>query len=110
MAYVLYVLQLNELIAEQLIIYTRVNKQHVVWIMFSHTWANKGHLTHEPRTVTMNEIVRAQMKVSKGRPKTLPKSRSVVTDPQVYCEAICDRALDQMLFQSISIHAGPHTW
>ena len=30
-----------------------------------------------------HEIVRAQMKVSKGRPNTLPKSCSVVTDPQV---------------------------
>ena len=30
-----------------------------------------------------HEIVRAQKKVSKGRPKTPPKSSSVVTDPQV---------------------------
>ena len=30
-----------------------------------------------------HEIVRAQMKVSKGHPKTLPKLRSVVMDPQV---------------------------
>ena len=28
------------------------------------------------------EIVRAQMKVSKGRPNTTPKSCRVVTDPQ----------------------------
>jgi hypothetical protein len=55
-----------------------------------------------------HEIVRAQNKVSKGIPKTPPKSCSVVTDP---CEVICDRALNQMLFQWISSHAGlPHTW
>ena len=30
-----------------------------------------------------HEIVRAQKKVSKGHPKTLPKSRSVITDPRV---------------------------
>ena len=54
--------------------------------------------------------MRAQKKVSKGRPKTPPKSWSVVTDLQVQCEVICDRALNQMLFQWISIHVGPHTW
>ena len=53
-----------------------------------------------------HENVRAQEKVSKGCPNTLPKSRSVVTDPQLSCEVICDRALNQMLFQCISIHAG----
>ena len=46
-----------------------------------------------------HDIVRAQKKVSKGRPKAPSKSCSVVTDPQVYCEAICDRVLNQMLFQ-----------
>ena len=35
-----------------------------------------------------HEIVRAQRKVSKGRPKTSPKSGIVVTDPQVQCEVI----------------------
>ena len=44
-------------------------------------------------------IVRAQKKVSKGRPKTSPKSCSVVTDPQVKCAVIYDQALKQMLFQ-----------
>ena len=29
-----------------------------------------------------HDIVRAQKKVSKGRPKTRPKSRRVVTDPK----------------------------
>ena len=38
-----------------------------------HTWAKSRD----------REIVRAQKKVSKGRPKTPPKSCSVVTDPQV---------------------------
>jgi hypothetical protein len=56
-----------------------------------------------------HEIVRAQKKVSKGRPKTPPKSYSVVRDPQVYCEAICDRALNQLLFQGILNRAGLHT-
>ena len=57
-----------------------------------------------------HEFVRAQKKVSKGRPNTPPKSSSVVTDPLVSCEVICNRALNQMLFQWISIHAGPHIW
>jgi hypothetical protein len=41
-----------------------------------------------------HEIVRAQMKVSKGhRSNTPPKSScSVVTGPRVYCEVICDRS------------------
>ena len=38
------------------------------------------------------EVVRVQKKVFKGRPKTPPESCSVVTDPRVYCDAICDRA------------------
>ena len=37
-----------------------------------------------------HEIVRAQKEVSKGSPKTPSKSCSVVTDPQVYYEVICD--------------------
>ena len=49
-------------------------------------------------------------KVSKGRPNTPPKSCSVVTDPQVQCEVICDRALNQMVFWWISIYVGPRTW
>ena len=55
-------------------------------------------------------IVRAQKKVFKGRPNTPPKSCIVVTDPQVYCEVICDHALNKIIFQWISIHADPHTW
>ena len=46
-----------------------------------------------------HETLRAQKKVCRGRPNTPPQSCSVVTDPQVYCEAICDRALNQMLCQ-----------
>ena len=46
-----------------------------------------------------HDITRAQKKVSKGRPNTPPKSCSVVTDPQVQCEAMRDRGLNQMLFQ-----------
>ena len=46
-----------------------------------------------------HETVRAQKKVSKGRPHTPPSLCRVVTDPQGYCEVICDRALNQMLFQ-----------
>ena len=41
-----------------------------------------------------HEIVRAQKKVSKGRPNTPPKSCSAVPDPQVLCEVICDQALN----------------
>ena len=56
-----------------------------------------------------HEIVRAQKEVSKGRPNTPPKSCSVVADLQVQCEIICDWVLNQMLFQRVSIHVGPHT-
>jgi hypothetical protein len=56
-----------------------------------------------------HEIVTAQKIVSKGCPNPPPKSCSVVTDSQVQCEVICDWALNQMLFQWISIHAGLHT-
>ena len=56
----------------------------------------KSHFTHEPRDATM-KFVGAQMKVSKGRPNAPPKTSSVVTDRQVQCEGICDRALNQML-------------
>ena len=57
-------------------------------------------------------IVRAQKKSEcpKAVPRLPPKSCRVVTDPRVYCEALCDRALNQLLFQRISILAGPHTW
>ena len=55
------------------------------------------------------KIVRAQKKMSKCSPKTPPISCNVVTDPQVQCEVICDRARNQMLFQTISIHVGPPT-
>ena len=55
------------------------------------------------------EIVGAQKTVSKGCPNTPPTScSSVVTDPRVQCEVTCDRALNRMLFQGISIRAGPH--
>ena len=46
-------------------------------------------------------IMRAQTKVSEGHRPNIPSTscRSVVTDRQVWCEAICDRALNEMLFQ-----------
>ena len=71
-------------------------------------WA-KGHFRHTPRAVTM-KLWEPQRKVSKGRPKTPPKSCGVVMDSRVQCEVIRDRGLDQMLFRWISIHVGPHTW
>ena len=43
-------------------------------------------------------IVRAQKKVPEGRPNTPPRSCGVVTDPQVSCGVICDRALNGVLF------------
>ena len=80
------------------------------WRLQSRTLLTKGHFTHEPRAVTMT-IVRAQKKVSKDHsPNIPPKSCSVVTNPQVWCEGICDWALNQILFQWTSSHADPHTW
>ena len=57
-----------------------------------------------------HEVVRAPKKVSKGCSKTPSKSCSVVTGFQVYCEVIGDQALNQMLFQWISIQVSLHTW
>ena len=51
-------------------------------LIFQQSLATHGHFTHEPRAVTM-KIVRAQKRVSKGRPNTPPKSCSVVMEPQV---------------------------
>ena len=54
------------------------------------------------------EIVRAQEKVSKGCPKTPPMSCSVVTDPQVYCKAICDQAINLMLSVKFYAYKSSH--
>jgi hypothetical protein len=56
-----------------------------------------------------HESVGAQKKVSNGRSKTRPISCGLVTDSQVECEVICDRTLNQMLFQETSFHVDPHT-
>jgi hypothetical protein len=59
------------------------------------------------RTSRDHEFVRAQKKVSKGHPKTLPRSRSVITDPRLYCEVICDHALNQngvSIFMWVNTH------
>ena len=53
--------------------------------------------------------MRAQKKVTEGHPDTPPKACSVVTDPRVLCEGMCDRTLNQMLFQLIYIHVGRQT-
>jgi hypothetical protein len=42
-----------------------------------------------------------------GRPNTPPKSCSVVTDPQVQYEAICDRALNQRCFNEFLSCGSP---
>ena len=46
-----------------------------------------------------HEMMRAPKKVPKGHPKTPSKSCRLVMEPRVQCEAIRDRALNQMLFQ-----------
>jgi hypothetical protein len=57
-----------------------------------------------------HEIVRAQKEVLKSRPKTPPKSCSVVMHPQVYYEVTCEQTLNQMLFQRFFfIHVRPLT-
>ena len=50
--------------------------------------------SHEPRAVTMKLWEPKRKKVPKDCPKTPPKLCSVVTDPQMECEAICGRALN----------------
>jgi hypothetical protein len=75
----------------------------------THSNSNLGSLRTRAKSHD-HEIVRAQKKLSKGRPNTPPKSCSVVTHPQVQCEVICDRALNQMPFQWIPIHTCPHTY
>jgi hypothetical protein len=42
-----------------------------------------AHFTHEPAKSRDHEIVRAQLKLFKGRPDSPPRSCSVVTDRQV---------------------------
>ena len=77
------------------------------WKLGFHT---KGHFTHEPRVVTMN-FVRAQKKVSKGRPNTPPSCvvwsripkcsvKSYVTRPSTKCY------FNKFLFMRILAH----TW
>ena len=46
-----------------------------------------------------HEIVRAQKKSVQRSSQHTPKSCSVVTGPQVLWEVVCDRALNQILFQ-----------
>ena len=73
-----------------------------------HGWLMKAtsHMSQEPWPWNCESP-----KESVQRPSnTPPKSCSVVTDPQLYCEVICDWVINQMLFQWICIHAGPHTW
>ena len=71
----------------------------------------KGHFAHEPRAVTMRLWE--------------PKRRSVLKPPsqdrllhhvgwswtcKCSVKSYCDQVLNQMLFQWIFIHAGPHAW
>ena len=59
----------------------------------------------------MRLFVRAQEKsVQRPSSKHTSKACGAVTDPWVECEVICDQALNWMLFQWTSIHAGPHAW
>ena len=58
---------------------------------------SQGHSTQRAKSRDRG-IVRAQEKVPNGRRKTPPKSWSVVVDPQVLCEVICDQVLNQLLF------------
>ena len=51
-------------------------------VQYEGTKSVEGHFTHEPKSRD-HAIRRAQKKVFKGRPKTPPKSCSVITDPQV---------------------------
>ena len=59
---------------------------------------NLGPL-HTRAKIRDHEVVRAQKKVSKGRPNTPPKSCRVVTDSRVFCEVICGWTLNHMLLQ-----------
>ena len=68
-----------------------LGEQGVCW----YTLRATSHLRAKSRD---HDIMRAQKKVSKGRPNTPPKSCHVVADPQVHCEGTCDQTLNQMLF------------
>ena len=67
------------------------------------------HNTHEPRAVTM-KFWEPKRKCPKAVSRHLQHHVMGSRIPPVQCEVICDRALNQLLFQRISIHAGPHTW
>ena len=55
----------------------------------SHQQVSLGPL-HTRAKSRDHDIVRAPKKVSQGRPKSPPTSCSVVTDPRVQCEVLCD--------------------
>ena len=74
------------------------NEQKQNWKMSTCNRLDSGTL-HTHAKSHDHKIVRAQKKVSKGRPNTPPKSSSVITGPQVQCEVVCDRSLNHMLFQ-----------
>ena len=56
----------------------------------------------------MKLFVRAQEKVSNGRPNTAPKSCIVVTDPQVYCEITGGPQLNVILMISLNYMGSSH--
>jgi hypothetical protein len=71
-----------------------------MWCIKNGIIIHQGYLTHKPRVVTMKLWV-PKRKCPKAVPTYLQHhviwSRS--------CEVVCDRALNQMLFQWISIHS-----
>ena len=67
-----------------------------------------GHFIHEPRAMTM--------KLWEPTRKC-PNAVSIHLQNHIVClrtlkcsEVLCDRTLNQILFQSIPIHVGPHAW
>jgi hypothetical protein len=56
------------------------NEMHSIWDLWRSDLKGPLHTRAKSRDLV---IVRAQKKVFKGRPKTLPKSSSVIMDPQV---------------------------
>ena len=62
---------------------TDPNGTHVPYLELQRSLGAHSGPLHTRAKSRDHEIVRAQKKVSKGRPKALPKPCSVVTNPQV---------------------------
>ena len=81
----------------------------ILQFSFVHGWRCSIRANHTPAKSRDHEIVRAERKVSKGRPETLPKSCSVITHPRCGVKSYVTRDPQPNVI-SMNFHScGPHT-